>query len=133
VPLNHEIDAELGIVFITLSGIIDEAAVFDFAESYLSGPVKLATRGELVDMRAVERLDFPTPVLRRLIAIEHRLGSAPRTAIVADKDAVFGVARMYQAMAESPTRMLRVFRIMADARAWLGLPASAVMRKNANG
>jgi hypothetical protein len=130
--VDYKIDTTLGIAFITLSGTIDEKALLAFIESYLAGPVKLAVWGELIDMRAVERLDFPTQTLRRLIAIEQRLGSAPRTAIVADKDAVFGVARMYQAMAENPAHELRVFRGMPQARSWLGLAACEEKQKSAS-
>ena len=48
---------------------------------------------------------------------------APR-AYVAPRDAVFGMLRAYQATADETYAHTRVFRSMAEARAWLGLDPS---------
>jgi hypothetical protein len=53
-----------------------------------------------------------------------RLGpplAARRAAIVAAADAAFGMARVYQQLADGTARRVRVFRDMAHARARLGL------------
>ncbi len=49
-----------------------------------------------------------------------------KTAIVADKDWTFGMARIYQTyrddLKDGATRHFQVFRNMEEAREWLGLP-----------
>jgi hypothetical protein len=46
----------------------------------------------------------------------------PRVAVVAPKDLSFGLARMYDAFADSIPWNFVVFRAMDAALAWLGLP-----------
>jgi len=51
-----------------------------------------------------------------------------RRAIVADRDAVFGLAKVFQAHAEGAGPEYQVFRDLESARAWLGerLPGASV-------
>lgn len=47
-----------------------------------------------------------------------------RVAIVAGTDAVYGVARMFQILAEGKGGEIGVFRSLGDAETWLGIPSS---------
>ena len=49
----------------------------------------------------------------------NKLGLAPRTAIFAPKDLPFGMARIYEGWASMSPESVRVFRVRADAEAWL--------------
>lgn len=80
----------------------------------------------LVDMRAVRTLDVTASTiweLAQLLARAAATANPQRVAIVASADFTFGMARMFEALAESAgvDTTYRVFRDMAEARAWLGL------------
>ncbi len=57
-------------------------------------------------------------LVRRVDALLRRKGAGPR-AIVADNDVCFGMARMYQLLAEPEGIAVGVFRTVAAAERWL--------------
>jgi hypothetical protein len=86
----------------------------------------------LVDTTGVDaiaaRLDVLRAIASRRTQDARRAGvNMPRIAVVAPKAAVFGVARMYEAIRESASGAAGYFvcRTIAEARQWLGLSDEA--------
>jgi hypothetical protein len=81
---------------------------------------------QLSDVRGVERLEVTPDGVRLMVALDRdqadRLGDW-KLAIVTTADFVFGTARMYQSMTDEEQSSVQVFRDMAEARSWLGLPS----------
>ena len=57
----------------------------------------------------------------RDLALKSPFRSGSRRAIVVDKDVVFGLSRMYEALAHDVGTEIKVFRDMDAAHRWLGL------------
>ena len=78
------------------------------------------SRTEIVELRAPEFVGFDFDALSAF-ANDVKLfdGTLTATAVVADGDLPFGIARMYQTLSEAPGRF-RVFRDLDTAVAWLG-------------
>ena len=87
-----------------------------------SGDAVRAVRRTLVFFDQVTKMDVNTDDVRRLIEIDQSLMELiPRTtiAIVAPKDELFGLSRMWEMMVGVPGWETRVFRSRPEAEAWL--------------
>ena len=80
----------------------------------------------VVDLRDADSRQRSTEVLHQFAEfIQGALADAtlsPKVAVVAPKDLSFGLARMYEAFADSVPWDFVVFRDIDAALAWLGLP-----------
>ena len=124
----RDVEAE-GVRYSVMSGNITGA---DLIEAYRPRP---GARGDapargLVDMREVRTLDVTSSAIWELTQLLVRADPSAkpaRVAIVARADFTFGMARMFEALAESAgvKTQYHVFRDMAEARAWLGLGPDA--------
>ena len=97
-PFSYEIDKERKLVLAKFSGFVslDESRAFHAA--LLADPDFSPDMNRLSDARDAENTLSPEE-MRRLTA-ESRLAPAQRTAIVARRDVVFGLSRIYQALAD---------------------------------
>jgi hypothetical protein len=74
----------------------------------------------LLDLSRIDSL--PSAVQLRGVALELKTIQNVRfdtCAVVAVKDAVFGMLRMFEVMVQNYFRAIRVFRASAEAEAWL--------------
>ena len=124
-PIEHLIDRERRIVIATGHGVLTDADVFQYQQGVWSDP-GVAGFDEIVDMSDVTDVPMPSSLRARdLAAVAARMdppGSASRLAIVAPADFAYGLARMYASYRElqaGGSKRVRVFRAMADAKAWL--------------
>lgn len=77
---------------------------------------------QLMDFRRVTRVALDAESVAAL-ANESMFRPGVRKAIVASTDVAFGLARMYEALADSRLHQsVEVFRDAAEALRWLGLP-----------
>ncbi len=119
VPISYAIDRERGILEVTVHGAFTSA---DFATYFAlrdADPEYTHNLDAVVDARAVTSVMAPSAF--RYFGTETRLKPRipSRRAIVANSDAVFGSAKIFEAHAEGSGPVYRVFRDMAAARAWL--------------
>ena len=81
---------------------------------------------ELVDLRAVERLEVTSDGLRQLVALDAKYALQqrvpPKLAIVASSDLVYGMFRMCEALLHQDPNCVGVFRDLLGAEEWLGTP-----------
>lgn len=120
-----------------LWGVVTDEDILQIARAVAADPRIGPNSREILDLREVERTDVTRDGIRA--AAEVDLGHpgkfvGNRTAIVATRDAHYGMARMYASLTEAmgaPTRV-RVFRTVEEAKAWLqALPPGATPPANA--
>jgi hypothetical protein len=76
----------------------------------------------LADLTSVEEVPISGADVRANVDLEPRLADRigkARFAIVAQREYIFGLARMYQAMMEDSSIDIRTFREIDQARSWL--------------
>lgn len=90
----------------------------------LSDPELDRTFDELIDLRDMETPTLPTEQVRSLATriTDARLSEGgTRMAIIAESNALFGLARLFEMQRDDGTVDIRVFRSESDARLWLGV------------
>ena len=126
-PVRYEIDVERGLSVVVCDGTVDGAEIAAVSQALLGDPGYARVTRQLADLRGCTAVDVPSNELRDLArhvaASDRREGV--RLALVAPRDAVFGMARLYAAHREPSGMEVRVFREMAEAEAWLGLRGEA--------
>jgi len=91
---------------------------------------------ELYDTRTVTGYDLSTRDLRQLAARATELGARVRwgrVAIVAARDLIFGIGRMFEAFTEHSLIEFRVFRELEEAEEWLSWVETQRPPRGANG
>jgi hypothetical protein len=82
---------------------------------------------QLYDMRDVTSIAATVAEVRQIASYSSPFGSGVRRAFVASKDSTYGLVRMFALNREANggQEQIEVFRSLADAEAWLGLPEQA--------
>jgi hypothetical protein len=124
-PITYRIDTKQGLVLTAATGVLTDDELLEHKRALAADPAFSPDMRQLSDVRDVERLAVTPDGVRLMVALDRdqsdQLGDY-RLAIVAGADFVFGTARMYQNMTDDRLAHVQVFRDMAEARAWLGLP-----------
>jgi len=90
-------------------------------EELAADPARLNFLNVLLDLRTMESLP-QTGQLKAVTRAVRKVQSKVRfglCAIVVERDAVFGVFRRFQVLAQDHFTAIRVFRASAEAEAWL--------------
>ncbi len=121
-PIISQIDSSLGVVFSTFQGVVTKEDISGQVEGFKTDPAFQPSFNHLIDTRGTTRFDLSSEGMRA-VSMHSIFNEKSRRAIVAEKDDMFGVARMYQLLREVHEKpdQVRVFRITAEARRWLGL------------
>jgi hypothetical protein len=125
VPIDVRYDDAFATIFINLRGRVTDDELLDYARKATQTPPPGIPHNELLDTRGIEYPEASTAALREVAHMFTRTERGTpgvKIAIVAISDAEYGIARMYQAFRDASTAEIRVYREMADAREWLGLP-----------
>ena len=125
-PIRIRVDAGARVRHAVLEGTVDDDELVDAYAGVLADPDFDPTLNDLVDARAVRRVDVTPAGVRRLADLTQqidRLSLPTKIAIVVPDDSAYDVARMYEALRVSQHAPAehRVFRDMPEARRWLGL------------
>jgi hypothetical protein len=120
--IRFEVDAARRTRVARFSGVVDDHELLGSYAGLVEEPGYDPTLNDLVDMTAVDRLDVSTAAVRQLVSmftpLDHA-GVVTRLAIVAPRDHVFGMARMYEILRSDAPEMIAVFRDMDEAQRWL--------------
>jgi hypothetical protein len=103
-------------------GVVDDAELLGSYGALVQEPDYDSTLDDLVDMTGVDRLDVSSESVRQLVRMFTPLdpeGLVTRLAIVAPRDHVFGMARMYEILRSDAPEEICVFRDRAAAERWL--------------
>jgi hypothetical protein len=125
-PITYRIDTDQGLILTAATGVLTDEELLKHKRALAADPDFSPGMRQLSDVRGVERLEVTPEGVRLMVALDRdqadQLGDW-RLAIVTTADFVFGTARMYQSMTDEEQNRVQVFRDMAEARSWLGLPA----------
>ena len=120
-PVTYEIDREFALIRTRCTGDVTFAEVvshFRELENHASLPARLDVLLDLTEMQSIPDSDQLTSVAREVEILRQKVdwGSC---AIVANRDILFGISRMFHAFAEAHFANLNVFRELAEAELWL--------------
>jgi len=120
-PASFHIDPSRGMVFSYATGAVSFQDFSDHQQALIRDSAFHPGLAQLADARTVTAVSLTVDEMR-ILARNSPFGAGARRAFVVAKDAHFGLARMFELMTEDHPDELRVFRSMAEARAWLNLP-----------
>jgi hypothetical protein len=121
-PSDFKIVGELGIIRFTPQGKLTVKGATDLLQEAVEHPDFEPGFGSLWDLRAADVRGFTTEDMQEMHSFNKSIlpqRGAARSAFVAGNDVSFGVARVYEVIAENPNVARHVFRNVADAEAWL--------------
>jgi hypothetical protein len=124
--IKIRVDAGARVRHSVFEGTVGDDELVAAYSAVLADPDFDPTLNDLVDGRAVRRVDVTPAGVRRLADLVQqidRLTLPTKIAVVAGDDIAYDVARMYEALraGQNAPAEHRVFRDMAEARQWLGL------------
>jgi hypothetical protein len=121
VPITYQIDAAKNLLRTTAVGQLTQQEVVDHFQALAKDAQRPERPDVFLDLSAVDSL----PDVRQLsivIGEMRKIGAKLRfgtCAIVASRDALFGMMRMFEAQAEEFFRETRTFRTATKAETWL--------------
>ncbi len=119
-PADYRIDPDRGIVFSRGWGSLTDEDLIRYQERLNTDPDFLPSFSQLVDLSDVDALKLSAEGVRMSAAAEVWSPEA-RRAFVAPMDAAYGIVRMHEALKGGENPNVRLFRCIAEARAWLGV------------
>src|SRR5258708_3962932 len=120
-PVTYTIDARSKLIRTSCSGAVSLAEVVEHFQTLAADPDCSGGLDVLLDLSGMGTL----PESRQLGAVRSAVGSIRNRvqfgacAIVATRDALFGMMRMFEVVAGDHFRAVRVFRRRNEAEAWL--------------
>jgi hypothetical protein len=120
-PVTYEIDKTKQIIRTRCAGNVTFEEVighFPELERDPDCPDRLDVLLDLSDLASLPQSDQLRAVSHEIDRVRGRV-RFDACAIVASKDAVFGIARVFEVFAEEGFRVTRVFRTVDEAEAWL--------------
>lgn len=119
-PARYEIDTERRIILSSASGTLKDEDLQSHQQALLSDPAFAPTFCQLWDFRGIDRVEVSNALLRELAGSRSFAPGAKR-AVVASRDLLYGLARMFQIMHDDAPEDFQVFRTLEDATSWLGI------------
>ncbi len=119
-PTEYTVDFENQIVTTVIGGIVTIEELMEYFHRARHDE-RTAEFNRLHILRSTNVGKLSTVDFRTLASLGKQLWGTGkfRVAVVASSDAEFGMTRMFISMRERPVELLRVFRTLEDARAWL--------------
>ncbi len=120
--ITHEFDRDRLVVRALLRGEVSDAEAVGWFEALVGELQGLRAVRGLVDTRPLEELSVTRAGINRLITLADEnddIFAVSRWAVVADRDAVYGMARVYELLRDRASYEVRVFRSLEDGTAWV--------------
>ncbi len=127
-PVTYSIDVTGKLIRTTCSGAVTFAEVLDHFQSLGADPACSGRLDVLLDLSETKSLP-ETPQLQSLgptLGMIRGKAQFGDCAIVARRDALFGMMRMFAVFAEKHFREIQVFHVVAEADRWLMSRPSAI-------
>ncbi len=119
-PISYRIDKSLGLVFTTAQAALTRQDILTYFQRLREDPDFNPSYDSLIDLR--DLIEHPMSAGDiETISGDRVFNQESRRAIVAEKDASFGMARTYEMRREAEPDQIKVFRDMPEACRWLGL------------
>lgn len=117
--IQRTIDAAARVVVLAVSGELDDRELLGLADELEKDPGVEPDFALLIDLRQADGHKVTSPGVRALATRPLVLSPESRRAVVVPTDLGFGMARMYDALAQQRGGILRVFRDYDEARRWV--------------
>lgn len=117
-PADYRIDPKGRVVYSRGWGLLSDEDLIRYQERLNADPDFRPHYSQLVDLSGVEALELSSEGVRMSAAAEIWSPEA-RRAFVAPMDAAYGMVRMHEAFTGGENPNVRIFRCIAEARAWL--------------
>ena len=124
-PVTYEIDAQKERIYTACTGQVTLPQVMAHFEALERDPARPRRLDVLLDLTGVSTLpEAPQmqAVADRVSLVEDLVFGA--CAIVADREALFGMARMFEVFARGHFAAIRTFRQRAEAEEWLDVASA---------
>jgi hypothetical protein len=123
-PIQATVDVRRGLVEIVVAGDVTDAELSGAADRFFSETWSALPLG-LLDLREVAVTDVSSRLIHEAAGraesrVDPRLESG-KFAIIAARDLLFGMARMYEILRSDSPVEVRVFRDRPEALRWLGI------------
>ncbi|MGH0029304.1 MAG: hypothetical protein ACQGVC_05910 [Myxococcota bacterium] len=119
--IQYDFDPERSFTRVFVSGELEDAAMLPWFRRFLDDLRGAERVSGIVDTRSVTHLKVTGETVRqmtRLVETREQVFAGSRWGLVANRDALFGMARMYQLMRDQAPYEICVFRDMDAAREW---------------
>lgn len=129
-PITYRIHGDLNLVVTRFTGHVTDEEFVELYKTMLHDNDYVLGTNELADLRVAESLNLSAVALRRVEEItRNRYGGSDksfRTAIIAPRDPLYGIGRMYEVFAEEGPENVKVCRDPLEALQWLDLDGDSV-------
>jgi len=123
-PVTYTIDVSRRVIRTRCFGNLTLAEVVDHFRELAEDPACPSQLDVLLDLSGTESL----PESDQLMSVTLELGKIRQRvqfglcAVIAERDALFGMMRIFEVKAEKYFRELQVFRVATEAEKWLAKP-----------
>jgi hypothetical protein len=117
---SYRIAKSLGTIFTSLEGVLTDDDLITHQQELESDSDFDPAFAQLIDCRGVTEVAIESATIRAIATPSFYAPGAKR-AIVATREAVYGLARMYERLRGGESNEVRVFRDLKEARRWLDL------------
>ena len=123
---TNKIDKERQLAKITARGRVNVLELREIFIETVSHDDWQAGFNMLCDYRKIENFDVTSQDIEEIAewqaSMDALIGKG-RCAVVASKDSVYGMSRMWEILSSTRSQQIYVFREISDAVSWLGDPA----------
>jgi hypothetical protein len=117
---SYRIARSLETIFTSLEGVLTDDDLLGHQQKLESDPDFDPAFAQLIDCRGVTEVALESETIRT-IATPAVYAPGAKRAVVATRDAAYGLARMYERLRGGESDEVRVFRDIKEARRWLEL------------
>ena len=126
-PITYEVDEANKIIRSRMHGHVTTDEFLATANEAIKDQRISSGYSHLIDMDMIQTIDIPSDIVSSTARETTDKGFLQhgKTAIVAGRDYIFALGRMYQAYASVTGRTIEVFRRREEAEEWLGLESGS--------
>ena len=122
-PASLKVDVKNRTVYSSFEGLISDSDLLAHGSAIKNHPDFNPRFSEIVDFSKVTELRVTVGFINSLAKSGSVYSAASKHAVIAPHDLSFGIARMYQILAEDTRPTLAVVRSMDEARKFVGIPS----------
>lgn len=128
--IEFSVERDCGCVLTRMEGLVTEAQVVAYFDRLRRSPGYAPRLPRLVDLRRVDAMLSPSEIreMADLVRASPDINGGKR-ALVADRDVVFGMLRMFELLTSQNAIGYRAFRDMREAAEWLGVESCPAVRE----
>ena len=120
-PAHLKVDVENGIVYSSFEGALNDNDILTHRNLLKSHPDFNPQFSEIVDFTEVKQLKVTVGLINSMAKSDSLYSPESRHAVIAPHDLTYGVARMYQMLAQDTRPNVAVVRSMTEARRFVGI------------